>query len=53
VDAAEKDSGAGAVEAVLDRFFDRGPAAKKRAPRAGNGVNSKRNYAVPVVPARD
>ena len=53
MDAAEEDSGAGAVEGLLDRFFDPGPAAKKRAPRAGNGVNSERYYADPVVPARD
>jgi len=53
VDAAEEDSGAGAVEAVLDRFFDLGPAAKKRAPRAGNGVKAKHNYADPIVHARD
>ena len=53
MDVAEEDSGAGVVEAVLDRFFDPGPGAKKRAPRAGNGVKSKRYYADPVVPARD
>ena len=51
MDTAEDDSGA--VEAVLDRFFDRGSAAKKRAPRAGNGVKSKRNYADPIVHTRD
>src|SRR5271166_1729435 len=51
--ATATDSGAGAVEAVLARFFfDPGPGAKKPAPRAGNSFRSKRYNVGPVVAAR-
>ncbi len=52
VDVSEEDSGAGLVEAVLDRFFDPGAGAKKPAPRAGSDVKSKRYFADSSIAAR-
>ncbi len=41
------------AEALLDRFFDPDPAAKKRAPRAEVSFKYRRYFADLAAPSRD